>query len=396
MLLMVLELGGVMILIMPLLQYQTSLKDVVDMKYTTRRKQKDGSYKTYFNAPKDALKAGIVGNQVFTDGRTARYEIPRLIERVELFRKGGIAAVVLNKENSIRQAISHYLVTDYYAKSLKDSTKARFETAYKFLSKDLGDTRIKDINAKDLNKSYQQWVKTNQSGVCNTRVLALTYLFDYLVLHGLLPFNFAKAIVRTTITTEKIKFDWTKELAAKLITECLSVFKSSSMGLLLLIIYETAQNPKDVQRLLWDDIDLDNNCVLFPRRGLTLPLQASTIHLLKQQKIMWGFQKYVLPYHRISDNSYVPMDSSVLSSHWGQVKERLGITERLDLRQLRVLAAKEMVSLGVEPHYLANILSIQPSAVNKYYKLEETKNKEILAKRFANVEEGSKVSLREQ
>ena len=366
------------------------------MKYTTRRKQKNGSYKVYFNAPKDALKAGIVGNKVFTDGRTARYEIPRLIEKVELFRKGGIAAVVLGKENNIRQAISHYLVTDYYAKSLKDSTKARFETAYKFLSKDIGHIKIREINAKDLNIFYREWTRESKSGVCNTRVLALTYLFDYLVLHGLLPFNFAKAIVRTTITTEKIKFDWTKELAAKLITECLSTFKSSSMGLLLLIIYETAQNPKDVQRLVWDDIDIDNNCVSFPRRGLTLPLQASTIHLLKQQKTMWGFQKYVLPYHRTSDNSYVPMDSGVLRSHFSVVKDRLGIPERLDLRQLRVLAANEMVSLGVEPHYLANILSIQPSAVNNYYKLVGTKNKEILAKRFANVEEGSKVSLREQ
>ena len=45
-----------------------------------------------FEPPKDALDAGVVTRQSFRDGRTARFEIPKLIERVEAFRRGEIVA----------------------------------------------------------------------------------------------------------------------------------------------------------------------------------------------------------------------------------------------------------------------------------------------------------------
>ena len=45
-----------------------------------------------FVPPQDAIDAGVVTRQTFKDGRTARYEIPRLIKLVDLFRKGDIAA----------------------------------------------------------------------------------------------------------------------------------------------------------------------------------------------------------------------------------------------------------------------------------------------------------------
>lgn len=352
------------------------------MQYTTRRKQKDGSYVWSFNAPRDAVLAGVVKSQLFKDGRAARYEVPRLVEKIKLFRKGGIAAVVLTKNNNLRQAITHYLITDHYAKSLADTTKERFETAYKFLNKDMGDIPLRNLNAKDLNEKYQGWLKSVSVGLCNTRVLALTYLFDYLVINGLLEFNFAKSIVRATIIKEEREMKWTKELAAKIVTKALGDFKHSSLGLLILIIYETAQTPRAVQNLLWENLDLEKNCVTFPTTGLTLPLQASTIHLLKQQKEMWGFQRYVLPYHRASDNAYRPLAGTMLTHQFREVKESLGVDLRLDLRQLRTLAGMEMVSVGVEPHELANILNLQPASVKKFYPVTENKTESILAKRF--------------
>ena len=63
-----------------------------------------------FVAPVDARKAGVVRSQTFRDGRAARYEIPRLIEKVEAFRRGELSAGNIGPNSTITQVYSLILL----------------------------------------------------------------------------------------------------------------------------------------------------------------------------------------------------------------------------------------------------------------------------------------------
>ena len=60
-------------------------------KYTKKGNLKAGTV-WRFTPPQDAIDAGVVRRQTFKDGRAARYEIPRLVEKVEAFKRGDIVA----------------------------------------------------------------------------------------------------------------------------------------------------------------------------------------------------------------------------------------------------------------------------------------------------------------
>ena len=78
------------------------------MKYTIKTKLKDGSTVYRFVPPKDAKLSGGVKNKTFQDGRTARYEIPKLIKVVEDFRKGKILEGNIDVNSNLRQVLAHY------------------------------------------------------------------------------------------------------------------------------------------------------------------------------------------------------------------------------------------------------------------------------------------------
>ena len=58
------------------------------MKYTSKIERKSGGTSWVFKPPQDASSAGVVKAQTFRDGRTARVEVPKLIDKVDAFRRG--------------------------------------------------------------------------------------------------------------------------------------------------------------------------------------------------------------------------------------------------------------------------------------------------------------------
>ena len=79
------------------------------MKYTTKRKTRKGETRWFFHPPADAKYAGVVSSCTFSDGRTARFEIPKLIEKVEAFRRGEIALDNIGPSSKVKHVVSHYL-----------------------------------------------------------------------------------------------------------------------------------------------------------------------------------------------------------------------------------------------------------------------------------------------
>ena len=64
----------------------------MEFKYTTKYRKADGTLSWRFTPPDDVKIAGVVKNVTFQDGRTARYEIPKLLKLIEKYKKGEIKA----------------------------------------------------------------------------------------------------------------------------------------------------------------------------------------------------------------------------------------------------------------------------------------------------------------
>lgn len=357
------------------------------MKYTSVRTDRKGRKTWTFKPPQRYQDAGISKPHIFKDGRAARYEVPRLLEVLREFDKGGIVAVAINKEHNLTHAIFHYLKTKHFVGSIKNHVLA--ELTLKAISKDRGQVQLKYLNSISLNKIYQDWIKSYGVHKANAWANNLTHLFDYLVLSGVVEHNFVKSIVKQSqageLVVKKIS-PLTDEDVEKVITECFKTFKDSSLGLAILLTYETAQTSTLITSLVWDNLDLEMGVVSFPSKSLTLPLTASTIRLLVQQKEMWGFQKWVVPYHRKSDHSYRPLASRILTHRLNTLATSAGIEGSLTMRAVRDVAIKSMITLGLDSASLANLLGQSVECIKHYY--HNTDKRDILARRFPDVEEG--------
>ena len=91
-------------------------------RYTQKIKLK-GSISWRFVPPQDAINAGVVTRQTFKDGRTARYEIPRLIKRVDAFRNGELVAGNVGPSSNLMQIYRYYSETTHFKSLAPNSQK---------------------------------------------------------------------------------------------------------------------------------------------------------------------------------------------------------------------------------------------------------------------------------
>jgi integrase len=169
---------------------------------------------------------------------------------------------------------------------------------------------------------------------------------------------------------------WTKEQVKKFIDVAFSKFKYRNVGLIALMCYEWAQRPIDIRNLKWSNIDFENKKVTIrqTKRGATvqLPLEEPLFSLLKDQKELWDFQEYVLPYLRLSDNAYRPLNTSAMSTLVKEVKEIAGLPKELALGHLRKTAINEMVEASIDSTSIMqvtghrNIESLSPYIKHTY------------------------------
>ncbi len=144
------------------------------MKYTTKIKQTDGTYHYRFSPPKDARLSGVSQSKTFRDGRTARFEIPKLIKIVEDFRKGKIVAGNLSINSTLRQVLSYYYNTGQF-KALSTRTQRTYTyglnkiCASKFFARELGDITLRYLTVAHCSELYELWAR---GGVDNANQLS--------------------------------------------------------------------------------------------------------------------------------------------------------------------------------------------------------------------------------
>lgn len=331
------------------------------MKYLVKRKV-EGKYKWFFNPPKDAYLAGVVEPKTWNDGRSARYEAPRLLKKIELFRQGKAGVITLSKSQTLGQVISHFLEVETFTANFNKRRSQQHDKVFRELSEDFGSVKIEDIDTTKVSKFYHQWLGVKSHTQCGNMLTTLSKIFDYLILMGVVQINPVKFVVREKKNPTTSFEVCDKETLKVILDACFSTFKDSSLGVVILLTYDTAQNPSELVKLNWGNFNLDLSTVSI--RGLTLPLGKNTVDVLRQQKEMWGFQSLIAPYIRSSDNALRIVD---YQNKLKKLLRSLGITKSITFTSIKNLAIKELVELDVHPSELEEILNINPYQVKKYY-----------------------------
>lgn len=325
------------------------------MKYTKRYTTKDGETRFRFHPPEDVRKAGVLRSVTFRDGRKARYEIPRLIETVEAFRRGEIVGNNVDSNSYLKHLVAYYLNSKLFL-SIAPKTQTAYEMSLKNIcdtkvgSKKFGDIRLSNLTVRLCTSYYEKWVEERTVQTANRYSTILSIVLNYGASLDLIPSN---PMGRVKKLKHEAKSEvWTREQVEKFLEVAFSEFKYRNIGLLVLMCYEWAQRPIDIRHLKWSNLDLENSRVKIKqsKRGATveLPIGEELRDMLTQQKEDWGFQEYVVPHYRPSDRAYRPMSQPVMSDLVHEVQEIAGIPTHLQAGNLRKTAIGEMVDAQID------------------------------------------------
>jgi len=174
-------------------------------------------------------------------------------------------------------------------------------------------------------------------------------------------------------STPNRKVVWSSEDIAAYLTTAYSKFKWRNIGLITQMSYEWCQRQGDMRLLQWEQYDLETGILTLEqsKRGaeVTLPTSAGLQAMLKKQHEDFGFQKWIAPRPRPVGILYQPYSMRGLSVQAKIVREASGISNLLQIRDMRRTGTVEMVDAGVD---LPQIMSVtghaNPASVKPYMK----------------------------
>jgi integrase len=348
------------------------------LKYTRIVKNKKGK-RYVFVPPKDAVLAGVVRSKTFSDGRTARVEIPKLIDLVERFRRGEIVIANLGPKSTLGQVKTYYLNTKHF-NSLSYNTQKNYEYSLNTIcdtevhGTSLSNTSIRDLSIPLCTKLYDTWEDEVSTERANQLSRVFSVLMNYCLSLDLLQSNPMSHVKKRKHEPRSVV--WEHDQVMLFLDTAFTEFKWRNIGLIVLMCYEWGQRPVDVRLLTWDSVDLEQRRVHIKqtKRGaeVELPIPTNLFTMLSEQQDDWGFQEYVVPYHRASDGAYRPLSEGQVSLLANEVKEACGLPCELQVGDLRKTAIMQMVDGEVD--HLAimsvtghkNIASLNPYNKHNY------------------------------
>lgn len=332
------------------------------MKYTSKTKTKSGKTKWIFEPPKDCIDAGVVKRVVFEDGRKARWEIPRLVQRVEAYKNGTIVAGDVSSNLNLGQAVGHYLHSDLFLSFSGCSQKIVESHLKKGLGVKINNTLVRDIKIKNIDfsfsdKIYKALREEFTTQTANSIFSSFTRVIDYAISKGVFIVNPLRYY-----TLEKPKpaepVFWTKEEVKTVLDYAFSDFRYRSLGLIILMTYEWAQDTTTILNLKWSNLDFENKTVTVSpkaRNTVVLPLEEPLLSLLKEQKELCDFQEYVCPNFVTSYQGYKPLPLHRATHLLKEIFQSIGITKKLTLGALSKTSIKEMADAGLSVYDIAQV-----------------------------------------
>lgn len=325
------------------------------MRYIRRNKLADGKTVWRFDPPKDAVLAGVVTSKVWEDGRTARYEAPRLIELVDKFRAGEIEGVNINELSTVNVVIVWW-------ESLVRLSRGR-RVLIRSIRKDIGHRAIKHLNKDYMQGVYNQWLKDYAINHCNSKLNTLIVMMDFVVSQGVLKSHSLHSVEKLKAEPYKnVTPEWTHEIASDFVAKCMEDVNTANLGVLAVLIAHTLQKPGVVKELKWDSVDFDNNTITCGRATITMSDELR--HLMEQQHARWGHQRWVVPSY--SNYDRIPKPYPRLFEHSNRIFSSLGKTP-LSLENLRDLYIHKHAQAGVSPGVIAGMTGMSLERVIKFY-----------------------------
>ena len=341
------------------------------MRYTKKVKLKDGSVVHRFNPPEEVRKAGVLKSQTFKDGRAARYEVPRLVEKVEAYRRGEIRVGNVGPNSKVMHIISYYLSSKQFA-SLSHNSQKKYEYELARVSRsDIGHVPLSKLTAKVCKEYYEDLLTQHSVAKSNE----ISRLFSVVI-------NFARSLDlindNPMAKVKKLRHEpytpiWTQAQVEVFLDTAFTKFEWRNVGLLVMMCYEWAQRPTDICHMTWDNLDLDaaRMQVRQSKRGaeVKMPIEEPLLSMLKEQKKDWGFQRLVIPYHRSSDSAYIPLKPETFGPILREIKKECGLPEELKIGHLRKTAITEFVAAGVDSTGIMQVTGHKNiSSLNPYMK----------------------------
>ena len=234
------------------------------MKYTTKTSRKNGSTSWVFRPPQDVVSAGIVKSQTFRDGRTARVEIPKLLDKIDAFRKGELVAGDIGRLSNLNQIVGYYFKTKHF-NSLSPNTQNNYTHNLKCIcrteiyGKEFGSFRIDRITTPVCTEAYDTWEEDVSTNTANEYSRSLSMIMNYCRSLNVVNYNPVTHVNKRTHETRSTT--WTNEHVERFCDVAFSEFKFRNIGLCVLMAYEWAQRPIDIYTLKWDNIHFDIDMV---------------------------------------------------------------------------------------------------------------------------------------
>ena len=325
------------------------------MKYLSEYTNKEGKKTWTFRPPKDVRDAGVLPIKVYTDGRTLRYEYPKLLDTVQRYRRGEVREGGLSSTSLFVHLRNHYFNSDHF-KAVASNTQKEYARQLSRISgivvrgKQFGFYPVESIDVSLCRDLYNLMVKDSTIYTANSKSVLLSIVLNYGV--GLELFHFNPMSKVKKLKHETNTKVWTREEVERLLEVGYSDFETRNATLLTHMCYEWAQRSKDIRLLTWDSFDWDERVVTITqtKRGATvyLPLEEPLLSLLKQQHEDWGFQEYVVPYTVPSGTVYKAMTLAQVSRQFKKVRFLADLSPDLKLGAMRATAITEMVEAGVD------------------------------------------------
>lgn len=255
--------------------------------------------------------------------------------------------VKLKDTSKFRELIDFYLHSAAFRK-LSSPAQKDYESCLAIAREALGHVKLTNVTGILAQDAYNIWLSRGTYRA-NKIASIMSVVLNKGVKMGLKIVNPMPHIDRETNPARKVL--WTPEQVNIFLTTAYKEWRWRSIGLIVQMSYEWGQRVGDMRLLTWDNLDLDNaRCDLTQsKRGteVHLPISDELLHVLKQQRESFNFQKWVAPQMQSQDTAYNPYRKETLFSFVNEVKAAAGLPDELTAMDMRRSAITEMAEAGV-------------------------------------------------
>ena len=335
------------------------------------QKRESGEYR--YNPPQNLVDAGVVTRKTFgTDLQQVRRLVSVDNKAIDDWRDTQSQVFVITDRSTVKDLIEIYYKSNDFS-MLRDTTKVDYKYFLSIVCDKIGTVKYKNVTTKVAKGIYEEWVLrgvslANHTATCASRVFNYAIEMEHAILN---PFSNIK---RKAVKKRKVV--WTEDNVRDFLDVAYSKFHYRNVGLIIQMAYEWCQRLGDMRTLEWDNIHWEERQLHLEqskrRAEVFLPISDDLMVMLEEQRVDFGFQRYVAPHPSPIQGSFRPFPLERLSKNGRVIMREARLPETLRLMDLRRTGVTQMVDAGVPlPQVMAvtghtHVSSVQPYMKHTY------------------------------